>query len=683
MANDTTLEAVIRLRDEISRPLNDIQNEIRNLNRISNDANSAMRDIQRATGDTADSMSDLRSTMEDTSESLRNTNNAANEAASGIESLATLEAGQKMMEFGGKIIDVVKNLMELTEATKEFNSLQSKLQGSTKQNGYKQEASNKNARDVFSYTGDEMAAVNVISNLQKMGLSQRQLDETVKSSIATWTAYGDSIPIEGLTESITETAQVGKITGNLADALNWTAGAEDAFNKKLEATKTVQERAKLITDTLNSSYGKSKEAYDQANSAMIEYEKSVWNSQKAQAELGSALAPLNSAINGIKSAFAEALAPAIKQIADAIQPVIQKFQEFIKEHPQLVSGITMVVAAITTLIGIIGTIIVVVTTVKLAFTGISTVMGVVSGAFAALSAPVLIVIGVIGALIAIGVALYKNWDTVCAKATELKNWVVSKWNELKEALAPIINFIKTLIQNKWNEIKTTVTVISTAIKTVVTAIWNGIKTVIGTIVSIIKMLVENKWKEIKTVVSVVGNAIKTVVTNVWNAIKTAISTIVSAIKSVVVEKWNAIKYAVKSVMDAIKNTAINAFNTVKGRISGVISDIKSAWQGLKDKITNNPIVATVKKVTESLSNAENGNHAAGLRRVPYNNYLANLHQGEAILPRREADKWRKGQGNPSVMIAKIADTVVIREEADLDRFAEKFVRKLNEQKIIT
>ena len=126
-----------------------------------------------------------------------------------------------------------------------------------------------------------------------------------------------------------------------------------------------------------------------------------------------------------------------------------------------------------------------------------------------------------------------------------------------------------------------------------------------------------------------------------------------------------------------------AENTVKEKIMNVVNTAKDAWQGLKDKITNNPIVATVKKVTESLTGAEDGNHAAGLQRVPYNNYLANLHQGEAILPRREADKWRKGQGNPSVMIAKIADTVVIREEADLDRFAEKFVRKLNEQKIIT
>lgn len=242
----------------------------------------------------------------------------ASSILSGIKTkLAVLAAG---------VTIAVKTVLDTTEATREFNSLQGKLKGSTKQNGYKQEASNKNARDVFSYTGDEMAAVNVISNLQKMGLSQRQLDETVKSSIATWTAYGDSIPIEGLTESITETAQVGKITGNLADALNWTAGAEDAFNKKLEATKTVQERAKLITDTLNSSYGKSKEAYDQANSAMIEYEKSVWDSRKAQAQLGMAMAPINAMINNAKTALLNGLMPVIQEIT----PKVLEFGEKVK-----------------------------------------------------------------------------------------------------------------------------------------------------------------------------------------------------------------------------------------------------------------------------------------------------------------------------------------------------------------
>lgn len=389
MSDNKTLEAIIKLRDEISKPLKDVRKALDNTKKatepvskelsklqkiintvkpillaVKDKASPALQKVKKLTDKimktkimltvkdkvsptvnkikgilksvtskawsamlkARDKISPIVSKVQGALKGITNkvwkamvtVKDKASSILSGIKTkLAVLAAG---------VTIAVKTVLDTTEATREFNSLQGKLKGSTKQNGYKQEASNKNARDVFSYTGDEMAAVNVISNLQKMGLSQRQLDETVKSSIATWTAYGDSIPIEGLTESITETAQVGKITGNLADALNWTAGAEDAFNKKLEATKTVQERAKLITDTLNSSYGKSKEAYDQANSAMIEYEKSVWDSQKAQAQLGMAMAPINTMINNAKTALLNGLMPVIQEIT----PKVLEFGEKIK-----------------------------------------------------------------------------------------------------------------------------------------------------------------------------------------------------------------------------------------------------------------------------------------------------------------------------------------------------------------
>lgn len=208
-----------------------------------------------------------------------------------------------------------------------------------------------------------------------------------------------------------------------------------------------------------------------------------------------------------------------------------------------------------------------------------------------------------------------------------------------------------------------------------------IKTVIGTIVSIIKMLVENKWNEIKTVVSVVGNAIKTVVTNVWNAIKTAISTIVSAIKSVVVEKWNAIKNAIKNAMDAIKNTAINAFNTVKDKVTGVIDSIRSAWEDFVSVFTK-PISAVVDFVTGGSPNENAPRSAWGTRYVHGNDVPYRLHDGEAILPAREARQYKKDKENtPQINITM--NGPIIREEADLDRFVEKLVRKINEQKIIT
>lgn len=85
---------------------------MKDLNKTSSDVNSAMKDVQKATGDTANSMNDLTDIAKDTNNSLKDTNGAADQAAKGIKAMGLMEAGQKMMEFGGKIIDVVKNLMD-------------------------------------------------------------------------------------------------------------------------------------------------------------------------------------------------------------------------------------------------------------------------------------------------------------------------------------------------------------------------------------------------------------------------------------------------------------------------------------------------------------------------------------------------------------------------------------------
>ena len=586
---------------------------MRDLNKTSSNVNSAMKEVQKATGDTANSMSDLTDIAKDTNNSLKDTNGAADQAAKGIKAMGLMEAGQKMMEFGSKIIGVIGNLMDLTEATQEFNTLQGKLEGSAAQFGYDANMSKDLAKGVYKYTGDEMAATNVVTNLQAMKLPKNELKGMVDAAEAAWTAFGDSIPIESITESINETAQVGKVTGALADAINWTAAEEDAFNQQLSACNSTQERAALIQDMLNGRYGESKTSFDEANQAIMDYRGSVYDTMDANAQLGEAFAPINSAINQVKSAIAEALAPVIEDIAQKFQPIIDKVKQFIQDNPQLVATIGAVVGVLGVLAAVIGPILI--------------AGGLLVTVFGAISAPILIVIGVITALIAIGIALWANWDTICQKATQLKDWVIGKWNELKDAVINAATILKDWVVEKFNQLK------------------DGVLQIIDTV---------KQWMS---------------------------------------EKWNAIWTTITGVCNSIKTTVTNAFNTVKEKVTGVIDEIKGIWDNLKSSIENNPIIMTVKKVTESLGNSDtaNGNntyqgtksHAAGLQRVPYNNYIAKLHMNEAVLSRRDADKWREGKGNSSITIAKIADTVIIREEADLDKFAEKFVRKLNQQRIIT
>ncbi len=60
-------------------------------------------------------------------------------------------------------------------------------------------------------------------------------------------------------------------------------------------------------------------------------------------------------------------------------------------------------------------------------------------------------------------------------------------------------------------------------------------------------------------------------------------------------------------------------------------------------------------------------HAIGLPRVPYDNFPALLHEGESVLTKRETNNLHNGLGG--VNIAKLSDTIIVREEADIDRIA--------------
>lgn len=71
--------------------------------------------------------------------------------------------------------------------------------------------------------------------------------------------------------------------------------------------------------------------------------------------------------------------------------------------------------------------------------------------------------------------------------------------------------------------------------------------------------------------------------------------------------------------------------------------------------------------------AGGNSHAYGLERVPYDNYPALLHEGERVLTAAEA---RQQSAGPTVTIAKLADEIVVREDADIDRIARALADQL-------
>jgi hypothetical protein len=130
-----------------------------------------------------------------------------------------------------------------------------------------------------------------------------------------------------------------------------------------------------------------------------------------------------------------------------------------------------------------------------------TLMSTLGVSLGAIGSAILPVIGIVAGLIAVGVLLYKNWDTIKEKATQLKDWVVEKWTSLKNTVVNTVTDLKNKIIFYWNALKLGVQVIVNAIKTTVGGVWDSIKTkAVGTF-NLIKATAESIWNGIKKAIT--------------------------------------------------------------------------------------------------------------------------------------------------------------------------------------
>ena len=391
--------------------------------------------------------------LDDSLDDIKSSSNSAGDGFTVLKGTLADLASSAIQSVLSKISDLASSLFDLAEATEEFRINMAKLEGSSEQYGYSQEYTNEKIKEMYGYFKDDQVAVNAISNLQGLQLSEEDLSSALDAGIAVWTAYGDSIPIEGLTESINESAQVAKVTGSLADALNWAGISEDDFNAKLEKCSNTKERAQLITDTLNKAYGEAKDTYDENTESLRENNEANYDLITAQADLGKAMEPLNTAFTNLKITMLEALAPAIKSLVDGVMGIINTFQNLPQGVQTTILVIAGIVGAILGLVAIVG----VISSVWGVLTGIFSagiaIFAGVGGAIAAISTPILIAIAVIASLIAIGITLYKNWDVIKAKAANIwgaiYNTIHTKIDNAKNTVKKAIDAIKGFFNFKF------------------------------------------------------------------------------------------------------------------------------------------------------------------------------------------------------------------------------------------
>ena len=148
-----------------------------------------------------------------------------------------------------------------------------------------------------------------------------------------------------------------------------------------------------------------------------------------------------------------------------------------------------------------------------------TAIGTVSTVLAALSGPVGIVIAIIAALVAAGVALYKNWDKVCEWAGRVKDTVVNAWNAMTSFVTDKMNAMKDMISGKWDAIKAKYEEAGGGIKGIVSAAIEGVKQYFTLGFDAINALTGGKLNAIKDKFTSILNSAKEIVRGAIDKIK--------------------------------------------------------------------------------------------------------------------------------------------------------------------
>ena len=182
---------------------------------------------------------------------------------------------------------------------------------------------------------------------------------------------------------------------------------------------------------------------------------------------GQTVSPMDSlqmSLNTMKDLGYEIVESAAPMITEAMQTIRDVVTELKEKWDSLDEGQQEQIIKMALVAAAIGPVIVVIGTLITSIGGVITTIGGAMTAIAGLSPPILIAIGVIGALVAAGVWLYQNWDMVREKAGQLVEAIKQKWNDFKEATVQKFTDIKEGAQQKVQDMKDAVTDKVTSLK---------------------------------------------------------------------------------------------------------------------------------------------------------------------------------------------------------------------------
>lgn len=258
------------------------------------------------------------------------------------------------------------------------------------------------------------------------------------------------------------------------------------------------------------------------------------------------------------------------------------------------------------------------------------------------------------------------------------------------AVMPIIQAITSAIQmalpivtNVINTIAGIVQTVLPVISQIFTEIGGKIAQVITTVVTPVLDTFKGVFEKLAPVISSAVGVISKVLSGAWKIISPILDLAMTLFKVL----W--------SILEPIINALVDAFTWLWEKLEPVFSWLGDALGKVGDFIGS---------IGDWIGGLFDGGdkpkgYAYGKDRVPYDNYPARLHAGEKVLTRNQADQYDRimsrgvsltqpvasaptsggtSGGAGTINIEKLADTVVIHEEADVDNVVERMVTRFKQ-----
>lgn len=577
-------------------------------------------------------------------------------------------------------------LSSVAESTREYRTEMGKLDTAFTTNKFSAADAKQTYSDLYAVVGDSGQATEAANHLSLLCDSTKDLQSWTEICTGVYGQFGDSLPIEGLTEAANETAKVGQVTGPLADALNWMGVSEDEFNEKLAKCSSEQERQQLITSTLTSLYSDASAQYKKTNGDVMESNRAHQQLSDTMAQIGAVAEPVLNSLIALGGKLLEQLSPIIEGVADSLAPALINICEEVA--PIIVSMLEQIMPLIEELLPFIAQLIeqlapLIVQVVEQLFPPLMQIiqdllpyfMQIIQAIMPLFSTLVELLMPVIEMFVQLAGVLLNG---LLAALTPIIEDLATFLNDLLTPLIPIISelcdTIVGTLQPVFEQLSPVISQVFDALRPVLDLLGEMLETLIPALVPVIEWLAQ-------IFSEVLGNAIERVekilepISGIFNGIVDFVEGVFSGNWE---QAWNGVVNIFKNVFNLLPTFVENVINGIIWIINKLLEGVNWATSMIGWEIDPIPEVTLPR-------------FRAGIDYVPHDKFAAYLDAGEAVLTAQEAEEYRqsKREGRGSVFendstniinnISINIPSVAINNDMDIDSLVDDISNRLADE----